>query len=176
MLYSGCARCARGDSGKTPGGGPATTFGGVPSHSINVRQSLLSASTNRFARAKSASSTKTANSSASWPPFEALKIARERGLDLVEVSPNAVPPGLPHPGLRPLPLREGKERPRRQEKAEGHHGQGGQVLRHRRRARLPDQENQAVRSSPRATRSRPACASAAARWPTANWATPSSTG
>jgi len=25
------------------------------------------------------------------PPFEALKIARERGLDLVEVSPNAVP-------------------------------------------------------------------------------------
>lgn len=26
------------------------------------------------------------------PPFEALKIARERGLDLVEVSPNAVPP------------------------------------------------------------------------------------
>jgi translation initiation factor IF-3 len=25
-------------------------------------------------------------------PFEALKIARERGLDLVEVSPNAVPP------------------------------------------------------------------------------------
>ncbi|GGG99399.1 translation initiation factor IF-3 [Silvibacterium dinghuense] len=26
------------------------------------------------------------------PPFEALKVARERGLDLVEVSPNAVPP------------------------------------------------------------------------------------
>jgi translation initiation factor IF-3 len=26
------------------------------------------------------------------PPFEALKIARERGLDLVEVSPNAIPP------------------------------------------------------------------------------------
>jgi translation initiation factor IF-3 len=26
------------------------------------------------------------------PPFEALKTARERGLDLVEVSPNAVPP------------------------------------------------------------------------------------
>src|ERR1700745_3591098 len=25
-------------------------------------------------------------------PFEALKIARERGLDLVEISPNAVPP------------------------------------------------------------------------------------
>ena len=25
-------------------------------------------------------------------PFEALRIARERGLDLVEVSPNAVPP------------------------------------------------------------------------------------
>jgi translation initiation factor IF-3 len=26
------------------------------------------------------------------PPYEALRIARERGLDLVEVSPNAVPP------------------------------------------------------------------------------------
>ncbi|MGA2570238.1 MAG: translation initiation factor IF-3 [Terracidiphilus sp.] len=26
------------------------------------------------------------------PPFEALRIARERGFDLVEVSPNAVPP------------------------------------------------------------------------------------
>jgi len=26
------------------------------------------------------------------PPFEALKTARERGLDLVEVSPNAIPP------------------------------------------------------------------------------------
>ena len=26
------------------------------------------------------------------PPFEALKIARERGLDLVEISPTAVPP------------------------------------------------------------------------------------
>ncbi len=26
------------------------------------------------------------------PPFEALKIARERGLDLVEVSPTAIPP------------------------------------------------------------------------------------
>jgi len=26
------------------------------------------------------------------PPFEALKIARERGLDLVEISPNANPP------------------------------------------------------------------------------------
>ena len=26
------------------------------------------------------------------PPFDALKVARERGLDLVEVSPNAIPP------------------------------------------------------------------------------------
>jgi len=26
------------------------------------------------------------------PPFDALKVARERGLDLVEISPNAVPP------------------------------------------------------------------------------------
>lgn len=27
-----------------------------------------------------------------FPPYEALKIARERGLDLVEISPNATPP------------------------------------------------------------------------------------
>ena len=26
------------------------------------------------------------------PPFEALKMARERSLDLVEISPNAIPP------------------------------------------------------------------------------------
>ncbi|OFV85596.1 MAG: translation initiation factor IF-3, partial [Acidobacteria bacterium RIFCSPHIGHO2_02_FULL_67_57] len=26
------------------------------------------------------------------PPFEAMKLARERGLDLVEISPTAVPP------------------------------------------------------------------------------------
>ena len=26
------------------------------------------------------------------PPFDALKMARERSLDLVEISPNAVPP------------------------------------------------------------------------------------
>jgi len=45
------------------------------------------------------------------PPFEALKIARERGLDLVEVSPTAQTPGLPHSGLRQVPLREGQERP-----------------------------------------------------------------
>lgn len=43
--------------------------GGEPSHSINVRQSPLFALTSAFARAKSASSTKTASSSASWLPM-----------------------------------------------------------------------------------------------------------
>ena len=72
--------------------GSAAPSGGAPSHSINVRQSPLSASTTGFAPAKSASSTKTANNSAFCRPSRRLKIARERGLDLVEVSPTAVPP------------------------------------------------------------------------------------
>ena len=65
------------------------------------------------------------------PPFEALKIARERGLDLVEVSPNAVPPVCRIQDYGRYPLREGKERARRAQKAKGHRGQGGQVLSHR---------------------------------------------
>jgi hypothetical protein len=138
MLYSVCVRVPAAIP-ERPRRRAATTLGGAPSHSTNVRQSPLSASTTEFARAKSASSTKTANRWAFWPPFEALRIARERGLDLVEVSPNAVP-RLPHSGLRPLPLREGQERTRRPQETESDRRQGGQVLSDRGRARLPDQE------------------------------------
>ncbi len=42
------------------------------------------------------------------PPYEALKIARERGLDLVEGFAQRSSSGLPYSGLRSLPLREGK--------------------------------------------------------------------
>ena len=74
------------------------------------------------------------------PPFEALKIARERGLDLVEVSPNAVPPVCRIQDYgRFLYEKEKCERAARKE-AEGHRRQGSQVLRHRGRTRLPDQE------------------------------------
>src|SRR5580698_7166130 len=61
MLYSMCARVPRGGSGRVRRR-KAATFGGAPSHSTNVQQSPLSASTIEFARAKSASLTKTANS------------------------------------------------------------------------------------------------------------------
>jgi hypothetical protein len=74
------------------------------------------------------------------PPFEALKIARERGPRPGGSFAHRRTAGLPHPGLRPLPLREGKERTRRAQEAKGHRPQGSQVLRHRGRARLPDQE------------------------------------
>src|ERR1039458_357398 len=115
------------------------------------------------------------------PPFEALKMARERNLDLVEISPTAQPPvcrimdygkflyqnekrereakkkqktitvkevdrkstrlnsshslhdalpisnratsGLPHHGLREIPVPERKARARSQEKTEDHYGQ-----------------------------------------------------
>jgi len=51
---------ACGDSG-IPRKRALANFGGAPSHSTNVRQSPLSASTIEFVHAKSASSTKTAN-------------------------------------------------------------------------------------------------------------------
>jgi len=37
-------------------------------------------------------------------PFEAMKLARERGLDLVEISPTAEPPGLQDYRLRQISL------------------------------------------------------------------------
>ena len=58
------------------------------------------------------------------PPFEALKVARERGLDLVEVSPNAVPPVCRIQDYGRFLYEKGKERPGRQEKTESHRRQG----------------------------------------------------
>ena len=60
-----CTRC---DSGRPRWRG-ATNLGGAPSHSTNVLQSPLSASTTVFAPVKSASSTKTANRWASCRPL-----------------------------------------------------------------------------------------------------------
>ena len=39
------------------------------------------------------------------PPKEALRIAMEKGLDLVEVAPNAKPPGLSYYGLWQIQVR-----------------------------------------------------------------------
>ncbi len=61
------------------------------------------------------------------PPFEALRLARSKNLDLVEISPTAQPPGLPHHGLREIFVPAGKERARGQEAPENDHGKRGQV-------------------------------------------------
>ena len=50
------------------------------------------ASTNASASAKSASSTTPAQQLGIMPPPQALAIAKQKGLDLVEISPTAVPP------------------------------------------------------------------------------------
>ena len=73
------------------------------------------------------------------PPFEALKIARERGLDLVEVSPTAVPLCAAFRTTAAFSTRR-KRASAPPARSKGHHRQGSQVLRHRGRARLPDQE------------------------------------
>ena len=108
-------------------------------------------------------------------PFEALKIARERGLDLVEVSPNAVPPVCRIQDYGRFLYEKEKSRTRRQKEAENHRRQGSQVLRHRRRTRLPDQEKSS-RQIPAGWRQsrKPVSVSAAARWLIATWATTSS--
>jgi len=90
MLYSvcTCTIAARG----TPCLGPhGATLGGVPSHSINEQQRTLSASTTD-SRPRSPCDRRKRRTIRNSRAFEALKIARERGLDLVEVSPTAVPP------------------------------------------------------------------------------------
>ena len=62
-------------------------------------------------------------------PFEALKMARERSLDLVEISPNAVPPVCKIQDYGKYLYEKGQVRPRGAQEAEGHRHQGGQVLR-----------------------------------------------
>ena len=53
---------------------------------------IASGSTNAFGCAKSGSSTTTAQQLGIMPPPQALALARSKGLDLVEISPTAVPP------------------------------------------------------------------------------------
>ena len=52
------------------------------------------------------------------PPPQALAIAKQKGLDLVEISPTAVPAGLPHHGFRevPVPGTEARARGRKHQK------------------------------------------------------------
>ena len=108
-------------------------------------------------------------------PFEALKIARERGLDLVEVSPNAVPPVCRIQDYgRFLYEKEKSERAAKKK-------QKIIVVKEVKFSVTVDEhdyqtkKNQAVKFLQAATRSRPVSVSAAARWPIATSATTSST-
>ena len=58
---------------------------------------------------------------------DALALARQRGLDLVEIAPQAQPAGLPDHGLRQVPVRAAQEGSRSQEAPEAGPDQGDQV-------------------------------------------------
>jgi translation initiation factor IF-3 len=102
------------------------------------------------------------------PPFEALKIARERGLDLVEVSPSAIPPVCRIQDYGRFLYEKDKSESAARKK------QKVIVVKEVKFSVTVDEhdyqtkKNQAVRFLTKATRSRPACVSAAARWPTAS--------
>ena len=91
MLYSGCVRAPCKDSRATldPGAGP---FGGC-TIALDKRSAKSFIRINDRIRAREIRVIdENGEQLGILAPFEALKIARERGLDLVEVSPNAVPP------------------------------------------------------------------------------------
>ena len=85
------------------------------------------------------------------PPPQALTIARQKGLDLVEISPTAVPPVCRIMDFGQLSVPGAEARAGGQEAPEGHRGQGDQVPAEGRRARLPVQE-EAHRALPRRRR------------------------
>ena len=108
-------------------------------------------------------------------PFDALKMARERGLDLVEVSPNAMPPVCRIQDYgRFLYEKEKSDRAARKK-------QKVIVVKEVKFSVTVDEhdyqtkKNQSVRFLNEGDKVKAASVSAAARWPTANWATPSST-
>jgi len=77
-------------------------------------------------------------------PFEALKMARERNLDLVEISPTAQP-RFAASWIMGNSCTRMKARARSQEKTEDHYGQRSKVSYQRRRSRLRHQKNHVLR-------------------------------
>jgi translation initiation factor IF-3 len=73
-------------------------------------------------------------------PQAALKIAEERGLDLVEVAPTANPPVCRIMDYGKYLYQLNKKTSRSQEAPEEHYGQGSEVSTQHRRARLRLQE------------------------------------
>jgi len=91
MLYSGCVRWLIAVPDCT-GREPRTSVGGV-TIALDKRSAKSFIRINDRIRAREIRVIdENGEQLGILPPFEALKIARERGLDLVEVSPNAVPP------------------------------------------------------------------------------------
>ncbi len=74
------------------------------------------------------------------PPPQALALARSKSLDLVEISPTAVPPVCRIMDFGKFQYRAAEAGPAGQEAPEGDPGQGDQVPAEGRRARLPVQE------------------------------------
>ena len=75
------------------------------------------------------------------PPPQALAIARQKGLDLVEISPTAVPPVCRIMDYGKYQYQEQKRAARSQEAPARRRGQGNQVPAQGRRARLQFKKN-----------------------------------
>jgi len=91
MLYSVCVRKPAGDSGRRRRRAAATF--GRSTIALDRRSAKSFIRINDRIRAREIRVIdENSEQLGIMAPFEALKIARERGLDLVEVSPNTVPP------------------------------------------------------------------------------------
>jgi translation initiation factor IF-3 len=91
VLYSGCVRAPRLNAGSSPAKA-RSNFGGC-TIALDKRSAKSFIRINDRIRAREIRVIdENGEQMGILAPFEALKIARERGLDLVEVSPNAIPP------------------------------------------------------------------------------------
>ena len=91
MLYSGCVAAAPVNLGKCPEGGGNDIWRSTIALDKRSAKSFIRIN-DRIRAREIRVIDENGEQLGILPPFEALKIARERGLDLVEVSPNAIPP------------------------------------------------------------------------------------
>ena len=91
MLYSGCVAAAPVKLGKCPKGGGNDIWRSTIALDKRSAKSFIRIN-DRIRAREIRVIDENGEQLGILVPFDALKIARERGLDLVEVSPNAVPP------------------------------------------------------------------------------------
>ena len=91
MLYSGCVAVAASNLGRCPEGGGNDIWRSTIALDKRSAKSFIRIN-DRIRAREIRVIDENGEQLGILAPFEALKIARERGLDLVEVSPNAVPP------------------------------------------------------------------------------------